>query len=162
MSMDNFEDAFKALIGNEGGYSFNPADPGGETMWGVTARVARNHGYTGAMKDLPLETAQQIAKQKYWDPLHLDELDPRVAFQIFDANYNGGLVVLWMQKASGAKEDGKFGPDTLDAVKSADPMKFVMRFAAYRLRYLRNLHTWPNFSRGWTERMAANLLLGAA
>ncbi|CAB3777666.1 hypothetical protein LMG28614_00434 [Paraburkholderia ultramafica] len=118
--MDSFEDAFKALIGNEGGYCFNPADPGGETMWGVTARVARSQGY------------------------------------------NGGLVVLWMQKASGAKEDGKFGPDTLDAVKSADSMKFVMRFVAYRLRYLRNLHTWTHFSRGWTERMAANLLLGAA
>ncbi|SIT41685.1 conserved hypothetical protein [Paraburkholderia ribeironis] len=160
--MDSFEDAFKALIGNEGGYCFNPADPGGETMLGVTARVARNAGYTGAMKDLPLDTARQIAKQKHWDPLHLDELDPRVAFQILDANYNGGLVALWIQKASGAKKDGKFGSDTLDAVKSADPMKFVTRFAAYRLRYLRNLHTWPNFSRGWTARMADNLLLGAA
>ncbi|QYD73050.1 hypothetical protein KZJ38_25610 [Paraburkholderia edwinii] len=160
--MNSFDDAFKALIGNEGGYSFHPADPGGETMWGVTARVARNFGYAGAMKDLPLETAMQIAKQKYWDPLHLDELDPRVAFQIFDANYNGGLVVLWMQKASGAHEDGKFGPDTMAAVKSADPMKFILRFVAYRLRYLRNLHTWPTFSRGWTDRMATNLLLGAA
>ena len=160
--MNSFDDAFKALIGNEGGYSFHPADPGGETMWGVTARVARSFGYAGAMKDLPLETAKQIAKEKYWDPLHLDELDPRVAFQIFDANYNGGLVVLWMQKACGAQEDGNFGPDTLAAVKSADPMKFVLRFVAYRLRYLRNLHTWPTFSRGWTDRMATNLLLGAA
>ncbi len=71
-------------------------------------------------------------------------------------------VVLWMQKASGAQEDGKFGPDTLAAVKNADPMRFVLRFVAYRLRYLRNLHTWPTFSRGWTERMATNLLLGAA
>lgn len=160
--MNSFDDAFKALIGSEGGYSFHPADPGGETMWGVTARVARNFGYAGAMKDLPLETAMKIAKEKYWDPLHLDELDPRVAFQIFDANYNGGLVVLWMQKASGAEEDGKFGPATMAAVKSADPMKFILRFVAYRLRYLRNLHTWPTFSRGWTERMATNLLLGAA
>ena len=70
------------------------------------------------MKDLPLETAKQIAKEKYWDPLHLDELDPRVTFQIFDANYNGGLVVLWMQKACGAQEDGNFGPDTLAAVRA--------------------------------------------
>jgi lysozyme family protein len=160
--MDSFDDAFTALIGSEGGYSFNPADPGGETMWGVTQRVARNSGYNGAMKDLPLATAKQIAKQKYWDPLRLDEFDPRVAFQIFDANYNGGLVVLWMQKASGASPDGKFGPDTVEAVKNSDPMKFVMRFAAYRLRYLKGLHAWPTFSRGWTERMAVNLLLGAA
>jgi lysozyme family protein len=160
--MESFDDAFTALIGSEGGYSFNPADPGGETMWGVTQRVARNAGYTGAMKDLPLATAKQIAKTKYWDPLRLDEFDPRVAFQIFDANYNGGLVVLWMQKASGAAPDGKFGPDTVEAVKNADPMRFVMRFAAYRLRYLKGLHAWPTFSRGWTERMASNLLLGAA
>lgn len=33
--MDSFEDAFKALIGNEGGYSFSPADSGGETIGGV-------------------------------------------------------------------------------------------------------------------------------
>ena len=105
--MDNFEDAFRALIGSEGGYSFNPHDPGGETMWGVTARVARSAGYAGAMKDLPLDTARQIAKQKYWDPLHLDELDPRVAFQIFDANYNGGLVVLVDAKSFRREEDGK-------------------------------------------------------
>lgn len=159
--MSSFDDAFKALIGSEGGYSFDPADPGGETMWGVTARVAHAFGYTGAMKDLPLATAKEIAKKKYWDPLSLDEFDPRVAFQIFDANYNGGLVVLWMQKASGADEDGKFGQATVDAVKAADPLKFVMRFAAYRVRYLKGLRAWPNFSRGWMDRMANNLLLGA-
>jgi lysozyme family protein len=160
--MSSFDNAFKALIGSEGGYSFNPADPGGETMWGVTARVARASGYAGPMRDLPLETAKQIARTKYWDTLRLDEFDPRVAFQIFDANYNGGLVVLWMQKASDAEPDGKFGPDTVAAVKAADPLKFVMRFAAYRVRYLKGLHTWPNFSRGWMDRMAKNLLMGAA
>jgi lysozyme family protein len=159
--MSSFDDAFKSLIGNEGGYSFSPDDPGGETMWGVTARVARTYGYAGRMKDLPLATAKEIAKTKYWDPLRLDEFDPRVAFQIFDANYNGGLVVLWMQKASDAEPDGKFGQQTVDAVKNADPLKFVMRFAAFRLRYLKSLHAWPSFSRGWTDRMAKNLLLGA-
>ncbi|MGT2477597.1 glycoside hydrolase family 108 protein [Paraburkholderia terrae] len=159
--MSSFDDAFKALIGSEGGYSFNPADPGGETMWGVTAHVARAYGYAGPMKDLPLATAKEIAKTKYWDPLRLDEFDSRVAFQIFDANYNGGLVVLWMQKAAGAEPDGKFGQHTVDAVRDADPLKFMMRFAAFRLSYLKGLHAWPSFSRGWTDRMARNLLLGA-
>ena len=42
------------------------------------------------------------------------------------------------------------------------PARFVLRFVAYRLRYLKGLHAWPTFSRGWTERMAVNLLLGAA
>jgi len=30
--MNSFDDAFRALIGSEGGYSFHPADPGGETI----------------------------------------------------------------------------------------------------------------------------------
>lgn len=124
--MDSFDEAFKVLVGNDGGYSFNPTDPGGETMWGITERVARRQGYSGAMKNFPLDIAKQIAKDAYWNPLSLDEFDPRVAFQIPDANYNGGLVVLWMQKASAATEDGKFGPETVEAVKRMQPLQFIM------------------------------------
>jgi len=31
-----FDDAFEALLGNEGGYANHPSDPGGETMWGAS------------------------------------------------------------------------------------------------------------------------------
>lgn len=33
-----FQAAFRELIGEEGGYVFNPADPGGETKYGITKR----------------------------------------------------------------------------------------------------------------------------
>jgi lysozyme family protein len=158
--MSSFDDAFAALIGNEGGYVNNPADPGGETMWGITARVARANGYAGPMKSLSLETAKSIAKAVYWDPLHLDEFDPRVAFQMLDANYNGGQTVKWAQAASGAAVDGKMGPATIAALKAVDPHTFVLRFLAQRLRYLKGLKAWPTFSRGWTERIASNMERG--
>lgn len=159
--MTSFDDAFDALIGNEGGYSNNPKDPGGETMWGVTARVARAYGYTGAMKNLPKETAKAIAKKLYWDPLRLDTFDPRVAFQIFDANYNGGHCVIWMQGASGAKVDGLIGPATVAAVQATDPLKFMMRWNALRITYFTSLSTWATFGKGWANRIAANLKKGA-
>ncbi|MCG1056092.1 glycoside hydrolase family 108 protein [Mycetohabitans sp. B5] len=155
--MGVFDDAFDKLIGNEGGYSNNPQDPGGETMWGVTQRVARAWGYTGPMRELPRETAKQIAKALYWDPLHCDRYDARVAFQIFDANYNGGHVVIWMQQASDAFADGKLGPKTIAAVQAVDPELFIMRFIAARLTYLTALQTWPSFGRGWARRIATNL-----
>nr|WP_198982700.1 glycosyl hydrolase 108 family protein [Herbaspirillum sp. ASV7] len=159
--MSSFDDAFDALIGNEGGYSNNPKDPGGETMWGVTARVARAAGYAGAMKDLPRETAKAIAKKLYWDPLKLDQFDPRVAFQIFDANYNGGHPVIWMQGASGAKVDGLLGQATIAAVAATDPLKFMMRWNGLRLRYFTSLQTWISFGKGWANRIADNLKIGA-
>ncbi|EIF32518.1 putative secretion activating protein [Burkholderia sp. Ch1-1] len=160
--MSSFDDAFDALIGNEGGYSNNPADPGGETMWGVTARVARASGYPGPMKDLPRDTAKAIAKKLYWDPLRLDELDARVAFQIFDANYNGGHPVIWMQGAAGAKVDGLIGPATIAAVQAVDPLRFILRWNALRLRYFTSLKAFSTFGKGWTNRIANNLTKGAA
>lgn len=159
--MSAFDDAFEALIGNEGGYSNNPADPGGETMWGVTARVARAEGYTGSMNLLPLATAKAIAKRRYWDVARCDEMDPRLAFQVFDTVYNGGSAIKWLQQAVGADPDGIIGPATLAALKRADPLQIIMRFNAHRLLYLGNLKTWPTFGHGWANRIAMNLLKGA-
>jgi lysozyme family protein len=160
--MSSFDDAFEALIGNEGRYVDNPKDPGGATCWGVTERVARASGYAGPMKDLPRDTAKAIAKRLYWTPLRLDEFDPRVAFQIFDANYNGGHPVIWMQGAAGVTVDGLIGPKTVDAVRNIDPLRFILRWNALRLNYFTSLKTWPDFGKGWARRIATNLTKGAA
>lgn len=42
-----------AVFALEGGYVNHPSDPGGETNHGITKAVARKHGYTGPMRDLP-------------------------------------------------------------------------------------------------------------
>jgi lysozyme family protein len=160
--VSSFDDAFAALLGNEGGYVDNPADPGGETMFGVTARVARAWGYAGDMKDLPLDTAKAIAKKNYWDAYQCDQFDPRIGFQVFDTAYNGGKPAQWLQQAAGVTADGVIGSITVAAVRAADPMKIIMRFAAYRLQYLGNLPTWPSFGHGWANRIANNLIRGAS
>jgi lysozyme family protein len=159
--MSTFDDAFDQLMGNEGGYANNPKDPGGETMWGVTLRVARAYGYSGAMRDLPRDSAKIMAKKLYWDPLKLDQFDGRVAFQIFDANYNGGHPIIWMQAAAGVTADGILGPATLNAVATTDPLKFILRWNGLRLHYFTSLNTWPTFGKGWANRIADNLKLGA-
>lgn len=160
--MSSFDDAFQALLGNEGGYVDNPADPGGATRWGITERVARAWGYTGDMRALPVDIAKQIAKKNYWDPYQCDQFDPRIGFQVFDAAYNGGHPAQWLQQAAGVPVDGVIGSGTIAAVRAADPMKIIMRFDAYRLLYLGNLSAWSTFGHGWANRIANNLLRGAA
>lgn len=54
-----------AVVGVEGGYVDNPDDPGGKTNHGVTEAVARKHGYDGAMRDLPVDTAIAIYGEDY-------------------------------------------------------------------------------------------------
>lgn len=90
-----FDLAFQKTGLLEGGYSNNPADSGGPTMYGITEQVARANGYTGAMADLPLATAKAIAKAHYWDALHLDVLAitaESLAEKLFDAGYNLGIT----------------------------------------------------------------------
>lgn len=160
--MSSFDDAFVALIGNEGRFVDNPADPGGQTMWGVTERTARAWGYTGAMQDLPIDTAKAIAKKNYWDPYQCDQFDPRIGFQVFDAAYNGGHPAQWLQQAAGVTADGIIGAITMAAVRAADPLKIIALFNVYRLRYYTSLQTWPDFGKGWANRIANNLLRGAS
>lgn len=156
--MASFPDAWMKLLGNEGGYSNNPNDPGQATMYGVTQRIARANGYQGDMRDYPLDSARSVAKKLYWDPLRLDEFDDRMSFAMLDANYNGGHVVLWAQQAVGVKADGKLGPATMSALRAADPLRFVMAFTAYRILYQTACRTWSTFGRGWSRRDAHNLL----
>lgn len=159
--MKNFDDAFAVLMGNEGGYVDNPFDPGGETKYGITKRVALANGYTGSMRDIPWEEAKRIAKLQYWDKFRCDEFDIRIAFQLFDCAYNGGRPVHWLQQALGITVDGVIGTETISAAHAADVDRIIMKFDAYRLKYFIGLNTWVNFSRGWVDRIANNLIQAA-
>ncbi|KAE8754012.1 hypothetical protein FSO04_41935 [Paraburkholderia madseniana] len=157
--MSSFDDAFAATIGIEKGYT---VDDGGPTMYGVTEAVARAWGYTGDMKDLPLDTAKQIAKQQYWDKYQCDQFDARIGSQVFDAAYNGGHPAQWLQQSAGVTADGIIGAQTIAAVRAADISKIVARFDAYRLLYMADLNVWPDYGRGWARRVANNILRGEA
>ncbi len=101
---DVFTKIWAKTLGAEGGYSNDPADPGGETNHGITERVARAHGYTGKMIDLTIEESTQIAKKEYWDPLRLDAIafcSEGVAAEVFDTAFNLGphFAVTALQRA---------------------------------------------------------------
>jgi lysozyme family protein len=160
--MNHFDQAFAALIGNEGSYVCHPSDPGGETNWGITEKVARKYGYTGTMKDLSQDTAKEIYRHLYWLAA-FDRLPYSVAFQLFDGAVNSGVTqsVKWLQRALSVKDDGILGPITLRNAVEADPWRLILRFNAARLDYLTRLPSWPVFSKGWSRRIANNLNLGA-
>ncbi len=116
----------------EAGYVNHPSDPGGETNHGITIAVARAHGYTGPMTQLPLALAVQIAKQAYWDVIRGDELaavSEAVALEVFDTHFNfyPGAAAKFLQRALNALNrggrdyadlavDGELGPATLTAL----------------------------------------------
>jgi lysozyme family protein len=155
----SFDKAFERLMAHEGSYSNHPDDPGQETMFGVTSRVARAHGYTGPMNLLPRERAKAIAKSAYWDRIKADQYDGAIGFQVFDAAYNHGIenAVRFLQRAVGVADDGDLGPHTLVAIHRMPVTDVLARFNAERLEFYTKLSTWPQFGKGWARRIVTNL-----
>ena len=153
----NIEQALVHLLRSEGGFVDHPSDPGQETNHGITERVARQHGYTGDMRDLPLSVATTIYRKQYWAMIKADQLPEALRFHVFDAAVNSGNVqaIRWLQMCAGVKTDGIIGPITLRAAADVSPVEY----SAMRLRFMTNLPTWGAFGKGWARRICDNLEL---
>lgn len=125
------------VIKTEGDYSDNPDDKGGKTRWGITEVVARAHGYTGDMKDLPQSFAYSIYDSSYvigpwFDRIAALEasINPAtpVAAELVDCGVNSGppVAALFLQRVLNVMNnqggiyqdivaDGHLGPSTLTA-----------------------------------------------
>jgi len=155
----NFDLAFDRLIGNEGGYVNNPADPGGETNWGISKRSYPNLDIASLTRD----DAKQIYLTDFWNKGNFEQLPFALGFQAFDIAVNSGIpeAVKLLQQAAGVTVDGIIGPQTLAALTTQSLPALLMTLAAERLDFWRHLPAWNTFGAGWTGRSAANLRFAA-
>jgi len=154
--MSYYDECFTRLMGNEGGYSNNPKDPGGETNWGVTKKSypALN------IKNLTQDDAKAIYKRDFWDACRCEELFPVLAFAVFDCAVNSGCrqAVELLQQALGVDDDGVFGRVTMRRVNDEDASVLTAKYLGRRLGFMTNLRPWDTFSKGWARRIAEQLL----
>lgn len=152
----NFDQAFETLLGHEGGYVNDRADPGGETKFGISKRSYPGEDIAG----MTIERAREIYRRDYWGPAGCDAMPDAAKLQVFDTAVNSGVTtaVRLLQRAAGADVDGRLGPQTLLAVQSMPAARFVARFNGARLSFMAELPTWPAFGRGWARRVASNLM----
>ena len=151
-----FDQAFDRLIGHEGGYVFDPRDPGGETKYGISKR-----SYPALdIRALTLADAKAIYRRDYWDRAQCDKMPLELAFDVFDAAVNSGIgqAIRWLQRSIGVADDGYVGPLTIGAlVRDDDPSAVQARFNGHRLEFMTRLSTWDVFGKGWARRIASNL-----
>jgi lysozyme family protein len=131
MSVDSI---IEGVIGREGRYSNHPDDRGGPTMWGITQRTARRHGYYGDMRHLPRSVAKSIYMTDFVVQPGFAAIEPiseKLAEELVDTGVNMGTGVpsLMLQKCLNSLnnkgklyndiiEDGDVGPATLNALKA--------------------------------------------
>lgn len=134
MSTLTIEQIIDRVVAVEGGYVNHPDDLGGPTIWGITERVARRHGFTGFMQDMSRDAAKAIYLREYvvapgFHKVH--ELSPQIAEELVDTGINCGPAVaaIMLQRALNAFNDrarlypdvpvdGDCGPATISALRA--------------------------------------------
>ena len=128
--LSQFDRLLPYILRHEGVSSTNPTgladipnDPGGTTNWGISqaawaSLVSRFPGYPLNVKDLTRDQATAIYKEVYYLPI-CDNLPPSTAMLIFDCEVNEGMGLIILQRAIGTIDDGKWGPESDQALRLA-------------------------------------------
>ena len=93
---ENYQSALNHVLQSEGGWSDNPADPGGATMKGITLATYRSvkgnpHITKEELRNISDQEVADIYKQNYWDKVKGDDLPSGVDYAVFDASVNMGV-----------------------------------------------------------------------
>ena len=132
--MSHFDRVMAYILAEEGGYVNNPADPGGETKYGISKRAYP----TANIASLTVEDAKRIYRRDYWDVLGLDAVEKYgPALVLMDCGVNQGV-----KRAMQIKEK---------VATSSQP--FVVAFQAERALHYAGLPTFKDFGRGWMRRL---------
>lgn len=81
-----YDQAFEDLMKNEGGYVNHPADPGGETKYGI----CKKYNPDIDIKNVTLDFAKKFYYEKFWLPMYERINDRRIACKLFDISVNIG------------------------------------------------------------------------
>ena len=163
---DNFDPCLKQVLKYEGGYVNHPQDPGGATNRGITQAVynswRRSRGLPiRSVKLITGEEVKAIYRQNYWDKVRGDELPIGIDLAVFDYAVNSGVsrAAKLLQSLVGVKADGIIGPATLRAV-SAHQFGLTDKLCNERLKFLKSLHHWRTFGKGWERRVSSVRAIG--
>ncbi|MBU2547649.1 MAG: peptidoglycan-binding protein, partial [Proteobacteria bacterium] len=84
--IDKFSWAMEFVLGQEGGYSNDPRDPGGETNFGIAKKFHPNVD----IKALTAGQAKMIYFGQYWRPARCPDMPAPVALAVMDMAVNCG------------------------------------------------------------------------
>lgn len=129
-----------------------PNDPGGLTKYGISQRAHPDLD----IANLTPAQAEDLYYKQYWHPCSCSQLPTHLAQLTFDTAVNCGNenAKKILQRAVGAKDDGKVGEATIRAASVVPAKEALFAFTRERLFYYatRKDDLVVSFGRGWINR----------
>lgn len=147
-----FGEIWGNVLRAEGGYVNNPADPGGETKFGISKRAYPNENISAMTAD----RAQEIFKTDFYDAVGGDTLmkiNPGLAAHVSDMAFNAGpkAAIKLLYDAAQLPRQTQITPDLLDKLNNSENL--VKDYTVARLKYYSSLSNAPTFIKGWVNRV---------
>lgn len=160
------DDIVNVVLKYEGGYSNNPDDHGGPTNFGITAadygRWLNKDGPATAdeVQAMTVDVARDIYKKWYIADPGFDKVaDDKLRLVLVDSGvlFGPARATIWLQQELGVTADGKFGPDTGNALAAfPTPEALPRRVLGRRFNSVAQIvssdHSQIVFLAGWTNR----------
>lgn len=154
--MNPFDKALDFVLSQEGGYSNDVRDSGGETNFGISKKAYPDED----IKNMTRERAGELYRRDYYDKCNCGSLPFPVALMLFDAAVNQGpaRAARMLQEAVKVHVDGVIGQETVEAVNRLGIKETLAAFAGKRA-FQYGLHPqFVAYGFGWLRRLAACLL----
>ena len=161
-ALDRYQEArFQAftdeVIRIEGGYVNDPDDPGGETKYGITKRLATSHGYHKRMIDMSKDEAKEIYRKSFWNNSLAASIMNDAAFNIYLLSIHSGnkQATLIIQRAVGVHDDGIAGVATMNAISNASESLLIEALCYRTLDFyvIISPKTRYKYIQGWRNRL---------
>ncbi len=157
--ISNWKPSLAAVLKSEGGNDDDPADHGGRTSRGITQREydawrrEKGHSTLDVWK-APQSDIEAIYHDEYWEP-YCDDMPVGLDYLFFNTRVLAGphRAAILLQQALGLTADGRIGPLTREAYRSADDAATVTRYSVASAAFYKSLHQ-PRFTKGWLNRVA--------
>lgn len=160
MAKDNFPQALRLVLADEGGVSNHPADRGGLTNKGITQATydawRELHGRpTRSVRAIEHAEVDAIYREQFANKILFDKLPLGLDYALFDFAVNSGAsrAVRFLQRILKVRADGSLAARTLVTLTEADIEQVIKDLCKDRLRFLKRLKAWKSFGKGWKKRV---------
>lgn len=152
-----FDTAVDIVLKHEGGYVWNPKDPGGETKYGISKRSYPNVD----IKNLTIPQAKDIYYKDFWVKCGFDKIESdRIAFRLFDLGVNvgcGGIAKIarrgLRRVGYNVSETGSLSVEIIKVINShPDQIGLYDAMVSEGEKYYKSLSK-PQFEKSWLARL---------
>lgn len=154
-----FARCLDAVLLQEGGFADLPGDKGGPTKFGISTPVLtawRGHPVSRSdVWNLTKDEAAQIYRERYWAKILGDLLLAGPDLVTFDCavNQGPGIAARFLQQAVNVTPDGLVGPNTIAALRRANPLDVIDRVSALRRARYSSTLEFAEFGADWLRRL---------